>query len=105
MTRFSQTYQFTAQDHIREVERYLGQSVDVVLFNKGKIPKEILDLYQKEKGFPVEDDLSKKNHFKLIKRDFIAPQRVVKPKGDTLKRSFIRHNSKKLAEVLISLLD
>lgn len=104
MTRFSQTPGFTAKDHVREIEKYLGRKLDFVLLNKGEIPKEILKLYQKEKGFPVKDDLKTKTHFKLIKKNLLAPKVVIKPKGDVLKRSYLRHDSKKLAKTITSLL-
>jgi len=105
MTRYSQTHQFTASKHVNEVEKYLGKYVDFVLINKAKIPTKILKLYQKEKGFPVKDDLERKAHFKVIRKDLLAPAIVVKPKGDILKRSYLRHDSEKLAKAIIPLLN
>lgn len=104
MTRFSQTYGFTASDHVKEIEKYLGGKLDFVLVNKGKIPTKILQLYKKEKGFPVRDDLKRKTYFQLIKKNFLAPTIVIRQKGDVLKRSYLRHDSKKLAKTIISLL-
>ena len=104
MTRYSQTHQFTTKDHIDEIEKYLNKRLNFVLQNNKKIPEKILKLYKKEKGFPVKNDLKEKTHFKLIKRDFLAPAVMIKPKGDVLKRSYLRHDSKKLAKAITSLL-
>ncbi|MBU0618840.1 YvcK family protein [Patescibacteria group bacterium] len=104
MTRFGQTHNLSANDHVQEIERYLGKKPDFVLFNNRKIPEKILQLYKKEKGFPTKDDIKGKIHYKLIRGDFLAPELVIKPKGDVKKRSFLRHNSKKLAKTIISLL-
>ncbi len=103
MTRYSQTHNFTAQDHLNEIERYLDQKVDFVLINNHRIPNNILKLYQKEKGIPVKDDLVTQAHCKVIRKDLLAPTVIIKPKGDLLKRSYLRHNSAKLAQALIQL--
>lgn len=104
MTRFSQTYNFTAQDHVNEIERYLGKKLDFVLINKAKIPPKILKLYQEERGMAVKDDLGKKNHFQIVRQDLLAASVLVKSKGDILQRSYLRHSPKKLAKVVIKLL-
>lgn len=104
MTRYSQTHLFSSQDHLNEIEKYLGRKVDYVLINNGKIPASILRLYKKEKGYPVLNDLVKKPSFKIIKENFLAPKMVIKQKEDILKRSYLRHDSNKLAKTIASLL-
>lgn len=104
MNRYSQTYGFTAQDYVRELKKYLGRNPDYIFLNKKKIPPKILELYHKEKGFPVKDDLTNGRYFKIIRRDFLAPGIVVKSKGDQLERSYLRHSSPKLARAITSLL-
>ena len=104
MTRFSQTHNFTAQDYVNEVENYLGRLVDVVLVNKAPIPAQIIKLYQKEKGYPIPDDLGNKNHFQVIRKKLLAPKIVVKPRGDVLQRSYLRHDPQKLAKAIVSFL-
>lgn len=105
MTRFGQTHQFTAQDHIKEIEKYLGRKLDFVLLNNRRIPAKILKLYQKEKGFPVKNNLRGKTHFELIRKNLLASAVVIKPRGDVLKRSYLRHDPQKLARTIISLLN
>jgi uncharacterized cofD-like protein len=104
MTRFSQTANLTADDHVQEIKKYLGRYPDYVLINNGKIPQKILTLYQKEKGYPVKDDLNKRREFKTIRKDLVAPIIMVKPKGDVLQRSYLRHDSTKLAKTIVGLL-
>jgi uncharacterized cofD-like protein len=104
MTRYSQTHNFSAQDHINEVEKYLDHQLDYVFFNNRPIPEKVLRLYQKEKGFPVKNDLKEKKHYQLIKKDFLAPAVRIKPKGDALQRSYLRHNPQKLAKAVATLL-
>lgn len=104
MTRFSQTHKMTANNHIQEIERYLGRSIDIVIINNAKIPNNILTLYEKEKGFPVIDDLGKSTKYQVIRESLLASKVVFKPVSDVLQRSFLRHNSDKLAKTINSLL-
>ncbi|PIS09147.1 hypothetical protein COT75_02710 [Candidatus Beckwithbacteria bacterium CG10_big_fil_rev_8_21_14_0_10_34_10] len=104
MTRYGQTPNFTAQDHIKEIEKHLGRKLNLVLLNTGKIPDKVLNLYKQEKGFPVKDDLKNNNNFKLIRKDFLAPAIKMKSKGDVLQRSYLRHSPDKLAKAITSLL-
>jgi uncharacterized cofD-like protein len=48
MTRYSQTYNFTASDYLKELEKYLGiGAIDYVLINKSKkFPPGILNRYK-----------------------------------------------------------
>ncbi|MGB6838959.1 MAG: gluconeogenesis factor YvcK family protein [Microgenomates group bacterium] len=106
MTRFGQTNSFKSSDHLRELEKYLGKGVlDVCLINKTKsYPRGILKRYREEKAEPVKDDLQKNNNLRIIRRSFVSQKVYSKPKSDKLKRSLIRHDSKKLAKVIVSLL-
>src|SRR3989344_4662449 len=48
MTRFGQTHGFTASDHIKEIEKYIGgRKVDICLVHKdGGFPKSVLKKYE-----------------------------------------------------------
>jgi len=98
MTKYGQTYNFTAADHIRELERYSGSAIDHILLNTTPLPKEILSAYKEERDTPVEDDLG--DDSRVVRADLLASETVTKPFGDVLKRSLIRHDSDKLAEVI-----
>jgi uncharacterized cofD-like protein len=106
MTRFGQTNDFTAKDHIWELEKYLGKgAVDVCLINKTKkFPPGVLARYREEKAYPIKDDLNKSGGIKVVKRSFVSRRVFEKPKSDKLKRSLIRHDPKKLAKAIMSLL-
>jgi len=104
ISKYGQTFGFKASDFVSEVEKYLGDCLDFVLINNTKLPEEIIERYKAEKGFPVIDDLSEtENKFKIIRGDFLASDPIERASGDKLKRSLIRHDSKKLAQVILKL--
>jgi len=103
MTRYGQTYGFTAGDHIRILENYLDKNcLDYVLVNVKPLSRSALAKYKKVKEFPVVDDL-KDDYFKVIRKDFLSKKETKRVPGDILKRSLIRHDSNKLARVLFKL--
>jgi len=105
MTKMGQTYNFQASDHVNEIKKFLGRYPDIVLLNKAKIPQKIKEHYLKKEGsIPVKDDLNKKKLFKVIKKNLLSEKIFQKSPSDFLKRSLIRHNSKKLAQAIIKTL-
>ncbi len=100
MSKRGQTHHLTAKGHVEEVEKYLGRKVDIVVVNNGKIPKSILDWYKKHGEEEVKDDLEGKD---VIRADLIFKKKIKKSKADSLKRSILRHDSGKLAKLLVSL--
>ncbi|MFC1629604.1 uridine diphosphate-N-acetylglucosamine-binding protein YvcK [Patescibacteria group bacterium] len=103
MTRYGQTYGFTAKNHVQALEKYLGKNyLDFALVNSASIPKVVLKKYKKENELPVIDDLEN-DYFKVIRSDFLSKKETKKVSGDVLKRSFVRHDPVKLAKVLIKL--
>lgn len=103
MTRFGQTTEFTATDHLETLEKYLGKgSVDFCLINKnGTIPKSVLDRYKEENAYPVEDDLDQRKDIQIIRAKVISNEVYQKPKSDKLQRSLIRHDPDKLARQMM----
>lgn len=104
MTKYGQTTNYTAQDHIKDLEQYLGEKIiDAILINKTR-PKESTKAWYEGFGEePVIDDL-RKTSYELIRKDLIRDVFIQKENTDTLKRSIIRHDSEKLAKVILSLL-
>lgn len=101
MTKYGQTSELSAKNHIEVLEKYLGKNcIDYVLVNSGQISKEALEKYEQAKEFMVTDDL-KDDYFKVIRSDFLSNKEVKAIPGDSLKRSFIRHDSDKLAKVIM----
>jgi uncharacterized cofD-like protein len=106
MTRHGQTDDFTAKDHLKEIERYIGDKViDFVILNKSKeFPKGILKRYHEEGARPVEDDFNGDKKPKIIRGDFISKVVYEKGKTDSMVRSLIRHDPDKLAKAIMSLI-
>ena len=101
MTKYGQTYNFSATDHVLEMEKYLGRKVDYVVYNTQQFPQFILKKYLAEQELPVKDDLVKlKNGRKILREKILGTQEITKASGDVLRRSLIRHDADKLAKVL-----
>ena len=105
MTKYNQTHGFTASMFVEELKKYLGIYPDYVIVNNDFHPQHIdVDQYASEKREMVEDDLETTAQYMVIKdkvwREWKEFKRV---KSDVVPRSFIRHNPKKLAEIIVSL--
>lgn len=103
MTKYGQTYGLTACDHVNELQNYLGRLPDYIIWNSSSdFPEEILASYAKIHDFPVKDDLNEMelHGSKVMRADLISGEIAKKADSDKLKRSLIRHDSYKLANVL-----
>lgn len=103
MSRPGQTRGMKVSEYLLEIEKYVGRTPDVALINTTTLPEEALHKYEEEGDFPVEDDL--KNGLEIIRDDFLATTMVTKKAGDVLKRSFIRHDGRKLARAIMQLIE
>lgn len=102
MTEYGQTYGFTASTFLNELDKYLPVSeLDYVIVNSAQIPSPILDRYRKTRAEPVQNDLPANPPYTLITADLLSKTAVRQQKGDTLRRSFIRHNPDTLARLCI----
>lgn len=105
MTRPGQTDGLSATDHVREVEKYVGQLPDVVIINTGEVPEHLLKRYAEMNQFPVTDDSAAlESETMVVREDLLAREEVVKRAGDVLTRSLVRGDSEKLARLILSLL-
>lgn len=106
MTKYGQTTTYKASDHIRVLEEYLGKGVlDFVLVNKTTPKKKVLSWYEQYDECPVEDDLNGKEKFKVIRKDLIKDIVITKSASDELRRSIIRHDSDKLAQSVMDIIN
>ena len=103
MTKIGQTTNYGLAQHIAEIKRYLGKLPDVVLANETPLPKDLLAKYKAEGEFPVALDYNGSD-INVITTDLLASEGVDPKSGDILKRSLIRHDSRKLARQIIELL-
>ena len=104
MTKYGQTTNFKASNHIKALEEYLGKNVlDFVLVNKKLPKKQVLSWYEEYHEHPVEDDLEQDLGYKIIRKDLIKDVVITKNPNDDLRRSIIRHDSGKLAKEIMEL--
>lgn len=101
MNRKGQTTGFKTSNYLRELVRFLGQDpFDYILINSQKPPKPLIEVYAKE-GELVENDLDNERMICAHLLGGIQDE----PKCDLIKRSLIRHDSKKLAQELMKIVD
>lgn len=103
MTKYGQTYGYTAHDHVAQVEKYVGRRVEYVLVNTAQMPESALELYAKSHEQPIIDDLTDTQGYKVVRKNLASEKIVIKSKSDALVRSLIRHDSDKLAQAITSL--
>jgi uncharacterized cofD-like protein len=105
MTHYSQTHNMTASDHVAEVIKYSGRIPDRIIINSEPIPARIKKSYQAQHEFPVIDDLAtwqkKYPDVEVIRAELASKITTPKVAGDELARSLLRHDGKKLAEVIL----
>ncbi len=103
MTKRGQTTNMGLHEHVTELYRYIGRLPDAVLVNAAPFPKELVDRYIAVGEFPVVFN-SETDAYRVIPADLLATEIIQKKSGDVLRRSLIRHDSRKLARKLITLL-
>ena len=97
MTKHGQTTDYSAKDHLSDLQKYTGKkTIDYVLVNSKKPNKKALVWYEEYGEEPVNDDLPSED--KIIRKDLISSFILIHNPGDDLKRSIIRHSPKKLAD-------
>jgi uncharacterized cofD-like protein len=101
MNRKGQTTGFKTSCYLIELVRYLGKDVfDHILINIQQPPTELIEYYSNE-GELVENDLEES---RVVKAHLLGPLAEEKKK-DLLKRNLIRHDSKKLAQELLKIVN
>lgn len=104
MTKYGQTTQYKASDHIADLEKYIGRDVLEVLIVNTKKPRSDTLLWYSDFGEqPVIDDVGSNSLYRVIRAKLIKDAIIRQEKGDALKRSFIRHDPEKLAAEVIKL--
>jgi uncharacterized cofD-like protein len=103
MTRPGQTIGMTASNHIDELVTYTGRIPDYVLVNDTVLPTDLLQRYAEEGTHPVVIDCAG-DQCRIVKKDLLASEEVKTVRGDTVRRSFIRHDPHKLAAAIQSLI-
>ncbi|MCX6799408.1 MAG: YvcK family protein, partial [Candidatus Diapherotrites archaeon] len=103
MTQVNQTPNFKLSGYVNAVEKYLGKGVlDFVVYNSKKPDSHTLGKYLAEQSIFVENDLGKKTGRTTILSSDMAEKPCFSGEKAT-KQKLLRHDSKKLAKLLISL--
>jgi uncharacterized cofD-like protein len=108
MTKVGQSVGFKASMFVDEILKYSGlTNLDILVVNNKYPDRKVLDWYKQTAGAElVEDDIVDKNypHTKVVRADLLSKVVYEQSLVDRVKRSLIRHDSDKVARVLVSLL-
>jgi uncharacterized cofD-like protein len=106
-----QTENFDLDKYIDETNKYLGKNrIDYAVFNTQVPGAKLIKKYERQegRGMMVKFDKNKnpQRNFKVIKAEVLNEKEVGKVKKDLIAqmRSFIRHDSEKLAKIIIKTL-
>ena len=103
-----QTENFDLDTYVEELEKYLGKGrINYTTFNTKLPSKNLVDKYEKKEGKGMmvlfDEKKNEKRSFKVIRAHILDEKKIVKNVKDLISdsRSFIRHDSHKLAKVLM----
>ena len=104
MTKYGEAYDYSASQYLEDLKRYMPiERVNTILLNNDtKFPSGVVEKYEDEFSIPVVDDLegyALPKDTKVVRAPILLRKEVEPQKGDTLKRSMIRHDPKRLAKV------
>jgi uncharacterized cofD-like protein len=96
MTQAGETLHYTVSDHVKALHDHMGCFfLDAVIVNSGQIPEDIQQRYAQELAEPVQDDSDRLAELGIqVIRDHIV----------SYEDQVIRHDTKKVASLLLSLL-
>jgi len=101
MNRKGQTTGFKTSRYLQELTRFLGKDIfDHILLNVQQPRKELIEVYAAE-GELVQNDL---DDSRVIPANLLGSP-IEEMKKDLLKRNLIRHDSRKLAQELMKIVD
>ena len=96
MTQPGETHGFSASDHARVlVEHSIPQIINACVINNANVPEQALQRYRLEKSYPVAPDTEKIKAmgYKVVATDLLGVN------------DYVRHDSKKLTQALIKLIE
>jgi uncharacterized cofD-like protein len=104
--KLEHTMRWKVSDYVKDIERYLGRNVDIVIVNNELPTKEQIEKYKLEEGegVYVEDDFEDS---RVIRAPLLSHVVYAKAREDVLPstRGFIRHDSAKLAKCIGKIID
>ncbi len=95
MTQPGETDHFTASDHVNKLVSHIGQQIiDTIIVNNDNVPDNVLTKYEAEGGEPVEYDEKRLKSFGF---------EVISDKIVQYNDSLIRHDAKRVSEIILDL--
>ncbi len=95
MTQPGETDNFTLKMHVEEIEKYLGKNViQYIIANSTHLDEDTKIHYKDDDAIIVENDLFDSLNYNMIVTDFAIK---------SSKNGYVRHNAKKLADIIIGL--
>lgn len=110
MTKYGEAYDYLVSDYLADLKKHLPLSrLNYILINNDlNYPADALAKYSTEYARPVADDLDTAevpSSLQIIRTPLVSREVIKTEAGDTVKRSMIRHDVKKLGKILMSLLN
>jgi uncharacterized cofD-like protein len=108
VSKHGQTDRFALEDYVDALHTLIGKPrIDFVTYNTARPASRLLKKYAEEGslvGFRQDDP---KRRYRVIQADFLSQEKVRRRRADKVAhtRAFIRHDPKKLAKVLMLLLE
>jgi uncharacterized cofD-like protein len=106
------TIGFDVDDYVEALEEYIGKDrINYVVFAARKPPKALIEKYEREEGkntlVVFRKNKNLKRRYKLVQADIVSKKIPKTDKSDVIAnmRALIRHDSDRLARVVMSLLD
>jgi uncharacterized cofD-like protein len=102
MNKHNQTPNFKVSDYLKKITEIIKADIwNYIIVNNGEPSQKLIKAYAGE-GDLIKNDL---NDRRVLEFSLISDELKEVQKGDLIKRNLIRHDSKKLAEVLVDILN
>lgn len=100
MNRKGQTTHYKVSDYVKELSQFIGEDIfDFILVNNQSPPEDLIERYREEGDLIVND---MEDDGRVIEAELLGEITSRQP-GDIVRRSLIRHDSKKLAHELMEI--
>lgn len=106
VTKHGQTDGFSVEDHVHEIERFIGEpALDVVLYNTEQPSTEVRERYHAEKAYIVSRrDNNSTGSLEYFGTELLGPMAKLKDTDKLLtSRSLIRHDYQRLSEAILQI--
>lgn len=105
-----QTENFELDDYVESINKYIKKDrIDYVVSSAKNPDSELIRIYEENEGegslVSFGEESRKNRNYKIVRADVLCKKKASKDKNDSIAqtRSFIRHDSDKLAKVLMEL--